>query len=301
MADTPYDVLVAAVWRGEDVRADDRTLRHAFALAARNQVEGAFANVFRDRLREELAGAQSADRAFRRNLEEACTLLRRRGIEPILIKAPPQDLYTYGNFDLVVGEENWTEAIESLRTWARRFSTHPLERTKLLAWPESGPAAHLHQSVSWFDVPVIDAEALRVGAIEDSRVPALLPSDVDELRILLAHAMFQNLALDLAELLRFRRLLGTQVSVADATRRAEAEGWCRAFERAFRFAADTVGALDAGRLIRLPAPVPVFDAVAAGFEHAVNLVRRGNTFSGAREALLRLVLVTAKRRRMIFG
>jgi hypothetical protein len=301
VADSPYELLVASLWRGEKLEAGDATVRRAFALAQRNQVDGRFARLFPGPLSYELAEVERADRMFRQNLDAACGLLRRRSIDPVLIKAPPPGPYTYGNFDLVVGEDRWHDAVEALRPWARRFSARPLERTKLLVWPESGPAAHLHQSVSWFDVPVINARQLRAHAVRETPAAPLVPTAVDEVRILLAHAVFQNLALDLSELLRLRVLLRDGVSAGDAIDRARSEGWRRGCERAFSFATATIHALNVGHVVRLPAPLPILDAVGAGFEHAMNLVRGGKRAAGVREALLRPALVGAKRRRMLFS
>lgn len=289
-------LVIDAVWHGEVRRDARRDLRGALALASRNNVAGRLALAYAGALREDARRAADAQAAFGANIRSVFDRLTSAGVEGVLIKTDPAMGAEYSNFDVVVGDDGWDRAVEALRTWGRSTSTHPLERRKLLVHPDRGPSAHLHRDVSWFDIRIIEASSLRARAASSSD-GVLLPDRADALRITLAHAIFQNLALDLEELMLIRPLVHDEQLVADAAARAAAEGWGRSFILAHSFARRVVAGLDDRRVTRLPAIIPAALAWRAGAEHAQGAWRGGRRVEALRELALRPALVAAKRRR----
>lgn len=293
------EVVVSAVWRdAPPTEVDDATLGAALRLARRNLVEGHLARAYPHRLASEVRRVHEARAAFHRNLEEASGRLAAGGVQPILIKADASEDYLYGNFDLVVGEDAWSSAVQALLDWGERCSAHPAERHKILIHPANGPAAHLHRSVSWFDVPVVPTDRLRARAHRQDGASWWVPAPVDTFRILLAHAAFQNLALDLSELLQLRRLLDS-TSVPASRNEAATEGWGVGFDRVLRAAVEGIRRLDAGESLKLPMPLSVVSSLWVGIEHASYLWRSRRKRIAAYEMALRPPLVLAKRGRAI--
>jgi O-antigen/teichoic acid export membrane protein len=297
-AEQPLHVLTEAVWRGRPLPADDDTLREALVLARRNQVEGRLARAYPRQLAPVEAEVAAATGLFRRNLYEVTGRLRDAGIPGVLIKADLSGDYVYGNFDLVVRERQWQAAQAALAGWYARRSVYWLERSsKVLLEPPSGPAAHLHKAVSWFGVPVVPTERLiERSASRDGR-PWLVPVPPDELRIWLAHALFQNLSLDLSELIAVRGLLRPDV-VSEALREAGREGWAAAAHTVLAAAREAIDRLDAGAPVRLPLPLPVAASAQEAAQHPLHLLRETGTRAAVRDAALRLPLVVAKKRRL---
>lgn len=294
-------LLVDAVWRGRPGPATDAELLGALAVARRNQVEGVLARAYPERLADTRAEVAAATGLFRRNLTESTARLRAAGIPAVLIKADLSGDYVYGNFDLVVPTGRWRQAQRALAGWYVRRETYWLERsTKVLLDPVSGPAAHLHTAVSWFGVPVVPTDRLfaraRPAATGNGDGPAgwLVPCPADRLRIWLAHALFQNLTLDLSELLALRELLSPAV-IAEARREAAREGWATGGDRALATALAAMERLDRGEPVPLPLPLPVGTSLRVGAEHSGHLLGRGRVRTAAREASLRVPLVVAKR------
>jgi hypothetical protein len=292
-----HELLVAALWHGSPTPPGDDVLALALRLARQNRVEALLARAYPDRLAAELREVEDKTRGFRRSLEEVASLLRRAGVAPILIKADPAADYVYSNFDVVVGDDGWDEAVRVLAGWSSRRWGHVLERDKVLFAAPAGPAVHLHRSVAWFEVPVIPTPDLRRRTVADDGHPWLLPDPLDRLRITLAHAAFQNLAVDLADLLEMRSLLTAPLPPQGAERAGQ-EGWRATFEAASDWAAGLVRRLDAGVAIPLPAPMPAAMAARAGVEHAGHLLGSGRRPLAARELALRPVLIAAKRRQV---
>lgn len=288
-------VVVEAAWHDRPVGdVGGATLAQALELARRNQVEARLARAAADELMPELTRTQMAARQWRCNLTQSATLLRRAGIAPILIKSPPPEDCVYSNFDLVVGRRRWRDAQLALRCWAERKSAHPLEPDKVLLHPPSGPAAHLHRDVSWFGVVVVEASRLRPCCVEGA--PWFVPAPADELRVILAHGLFQNLAVDLAELRRLRELLDVP-TVADATGRAGEEGWGESFVETVELVRRAVDLLDRSLPPPLPLRLPLHLCAAVGLEHARTRLRQGARGEAARELALRPALIAAKRLR----
>jgi hypothetical protein len=119
---------------------------------------------------------------------------------------------------------------------------------------------------------------------------------VDELRIWVAHALFQNLSVDLSELLALRPLLRPEL-VEEAAVSCRAEGWERAFRLVVGTVRDAVEALDDGVAVPVPVALPVGASLALR-EHVRHLARSGKGTAAAREAALRLPLLLAKARRV---
>ncbi|MFF7891650.1 lipopolysaccharide biosynthesis protein [Streptomyces sp. NPDC007907] len=296
----PDRLLVRAVWRGDARPAGDAALRHALGLARDNQVEGRLARAYPLQLADVVAEVDNANELFRENLTEVTGRLFAAGIPTVLIKADLAGDYVYGNFDLVVPDGRWEAACNALEGWYLDRSTYWLERsTKVLLEPRSGPAAHLHTAVSWFGVPVLPTHRLFERAVP-SGGPWLVPCPPDELRIWLAHGLFQNLTFDLSELFAIRKLLAPGI-VAEARHEAAREGWAAGVDRALAVAAGAMRRLDEGMPLRLPVPLPVGMSLQVGAVHAVHLLRHGRARVAAREAALRVPLVVAKRRRMLLS
>ncbi|MFJ6350490.1 lipopolysaccharide biosynthesis protein [Streptomyces sp. NPDC092046] len=317
-------LLVDAVWRGRPGPAGDAELLGALAVARRNQVEGLLARAYPDRLAAVRAEVDAATGLFRRNLTESTALLRSAGIPTVLIKADLSGDYVYGNFDLVVPTGRWEQAQEVLAGWYVHRERYWLERSsKVLLEPATGPSAHLHIAVSWFGVPVVPTDRLFARAVpgfgdgngngngngdgrsgsgdgdghgdrQDDGVGWLVPCPADRLRIWLAHALFQNLTLDLSELLALRELLSPPV-VAEARREAAREGWSAGGARALATALAAMERLDRGEPVPLPVPLPVGTSLRAGAEHSGHLLGAGRVRTAVREASLRVPLVVTKR------
>ncbi|MBX9426964.1 lipopolysaccharide biosynthesis protein [Streptomyces lateritius] len=300
----PAPLLVDAVWRGRLRPARDEELLAALAEARRNQVEGRLARAYPRQLAATLTEVELATGLFRRNLVESTDRLRAAGIPTVLIKADLAGDYVYGNFDLVVPPGRLRAAQAALDGWYAHRTTYWLERsTKVLLEPPSGPAAHLHGSVSWFGVPVVPTERLfdraERPASTDGRGDGcawLTPCPSDRLRIWLAHALFQNLSLDLSELLALRPLLRPEV-LAEARDEAAREGWCTGGRQALAAATEAMARLDRGESVPLPLPLPVRTSLRAGAEHSGHLLVEGRVRAATREASLRIPLVMTKRLR----
>ncbi|MFE7513001.1 hypothetical protein ACFU8I_17550, partial [Streptomyces sp. NPDC057540] len=297
-------LLVDAVWRGRVRPAGDEELLGALAAARLNQVEGRLARAYPRQLASTLEEVESATGLFRRNLVESTDRLRTAGIPTVLIKADLGGDYVYGNFDLVVPPGRLGAAQAALDGWYAHRTTYWLERTsKVLLEPPRGPAAHLHGSVSWFGVPVVPTERLFARAERPVHADGeadgyawLTPCASDRLRIWLAHALFQNLTLDLSELLALRALLRPEV-IAEARREAAREGWSTGGRAALDVAVGAMARLDRGEPVPLPLPLPVGTSLRAGAEHSGHLLGAGRIRAATREASLRVPLVMAKKLR----
>ncbi|GGT23138.1 hypothetical protein GCM10010222_76300 [Streptomyces tanashiensis] len=297
-------LLVDAVWRGRVRPAADEELHGALTAARRNQVEGRLARAYPRQLAATLEEVESATGLFRRNLLESTARLRAAGIPTVLIKADLAGDYVYGNFDLVVPPGRLRAAQAALDGWYAHRTTYWLERTsKVLLEPPHGPAAHLHGSVSWFGVPVVPTERLFARAGRPEHAPGeadgyawLTPCPSDRLRIWLAHALFQNLTLDLSELLALRPLLRPEV-LAEARLEAAREGWSAGGRAALSVAVEAMARLDRGEPVPLPLPLPVGTSLRAGAEHSGHLLGAGRVRAATREASLRVPLVMAKKLR----
>jgi hypothetical protein len=294
-------ILVAAAWHGARMRGAVTELGPALRLARANQVQGLLARVYPEHLGEELERVLQGNALFGRRLAEAVALLRVDGVEPVLIKCDPLADFVYSNFDLVVGDDGWTTAKAALDGWAVRRSGHRLEPDKVILDPAEGPGAHLHRHASWFGVVAVDAGRLRGGAALDARLDVLRPDPVDELRLLVAHAVFQNLAFDLAELVAIRDLLLQGADPGEAERRCREDGWGHAFAAAFAVARRTMAALDRLDNVELPVALPARISLQHGVVHAAHLARTGRAGMGVRELALRGPLVAAKLRRRLKG
>ena len=305
--------MLAAAWRRQPAAGvGDDVLATAQVLARRNLVEGLLLASHRERFPASEHGRMRAlADLYWTNLAEVGRRLTASGVRAVLIKSgletestPLRSLDTlspagieYGDFDLVVGPDGWASARHALRSWGEPAPSHPLEPGKLMVQPRTGPGAHLHRRASWFGIPVIPTDHLRAGARLDPALHGLLlPGRPDALRIWLAHAVFQNLAFDLSELLQLRAL-AIHETVAEAARRAAGEGWAGGFRAALGVAESAIRRLDGGEVVPLPVSLPVLPSLGSGLEHGAHLLRSGQWSPALRELLQRPMLVAAKRRR----
>lgn len=292
-------LLTEAVWRGNARSASDIELQHALMLARRNQVEGRLARAYPFQLARTLDEVRSANQLFLRNVGQVADRLRAAGIPAVLIKADLSGDYVYTNFDLVIPTQQWDAAHAALSGWYAHRSRYWLERsTKVLLEPSAGPAAHLHTAVSWFGIPVVPTGHLADRAVPDGPGGLLVPNPADQLQIWLAHALFQNLALDMSELFSVRDLLRPDV-IAEARQEAAREGWPAAFSKALATATSAISQLNRGLPVKLPTPLTFSASLQVAAEHTVHLLQQRRGRTAIREAALRLPLVVAKKRRML--
>ena len=106
-----------------------------------------------------------------------------------------------------------------------------------------------------------------------SRHGFLIPAPADDLRIWLAQALFQNLALDLSGLLAVRDLLRPAVITA-ARAEASREGWRPITTPRWRLRVAPSTAWTAGLPLNLPVPLPVpLSLRAESLEHRITGTR----------------------------
>jgi O-antigen/teichoic acid export membrane protein len=289
-------LLTEVVWRGKVPDATPAELRRVLTLARRNQVEGPLALAYPQQLSHVLAEVRVADELLTRNIRHVTDRLQQAGISSMLIKYGKSCDYVHTDFDLVVARQHWEDTFATLGDWYVYRSTYWLERsTKTFLYPPVGPALHLHAAVSWFGVPLLPTQQL-VARANTNGHGCLSPSPADRLRIWLAQALFQELSLNLSELVAVRELVQPRVIKA-ARDHAGREGWRGGFDGALAAATDAIYRLDRGLPVTLPTALPLRLSVWAGAEHARHLQRAGNISAAAREAALRMPLIIAKRRR----
>lgn len=297
-AEQPSRLLVEAVWRGKPRPTSDAALRRTLSFARDNQVEGRLARVYPQQLADVVAEVDTANELFRKNICKVTDRLHAAGIPTVFIKGHLATDHVCGDFDLVVPDGCWQAACDALEGWYVDRSTYWLERsTKVQLVPRHGPAVHLHTAVSWFGVPVMSTRRLFDRASPDGGA-WLVPHPADELRIWLAHGLFQNLSLDLSELFALRDLLLPEI-LEEVRQEAAREGWLAGCDQALVVAVEAMRRLDHGMPIRLPVPLPAAVSLRVGAEHALHLLRNGRACVAAREAALRVPLVVTKRRRRV--
>jgi O-antigen/teichoic acid export membrane protein len=289
-------LLTDVVWRGKVPDAAPAALERAMTLARRNQVEGSLALAYPRQLSPVLAEVRVAGELLTRNIRQVTDRLQQAGIPSALIKYRESSEYVHSDFDLVVARQHWDAAFAALAGWYVHRSTYWLERsTKTFLYPPVGPALHLHAAVSWFGVTVLPTEQLLAGASMNGH-DCLSPVPADRLRIWIAHAIFQELSLNLSELMAVRELLQPDV-IKVARCHADREGWRGAFDGGLAVATGAIYRLDRGLPVTLPAALPLPLSIRAGAEHARHLALTRNISAAAREAALRVPLVIAKRRK----
>lgn len=309
LTDEAIRVMVTATWHHRPLPAVSETaLALSRRLARSHLVERHLLDTYPERFPPAARGLLDAhERDLWTNLGEAACRLSAAGIQAILIKSGLEGraraeraaplAVEYGDFDLVVGAEGWRAARTALNGWGKPERPAVLEPHKLMVRPRRGPGAHLHRDAEWFGVMVTPAASLQARSRPLAGVPGLLlPTPAEALRVWIAHAVFQNLSVDLCELLEIRRL-ADPATVAAAREVATREGWGRAFgevlARAFRAMRD----LDAGWAPPLPVQLPAVPSLLDGWRHAGRLLGAGLYQAALREFGLRPALVAAKSRR----
>jgi hypothetical protein len=289
-------LLTEVVWQRKVPDATHAELDRVLAMARRNEVEGSLAMAYPQQLSHVLAEVRVADGLLTRNIRQVTDRLGQAGIPSMLIKHRESCDHVSTDFDLVVARQHWDGVLAVLAGWYVHRRTYWLEHsTKTFLYPPVGPALHLHAAVSWFDVPLVPTQELLARASMNGH-GCLSPAPADRLRIWLAEALFQELSINLSELVAVRELLHPEV-IRPARDHADGEGWRGGFDGALAAANAAIDRLDRGLPVRLPVVLPVPLSVRAGAEHAYHLARAGNIAAAAREAALRLPLIIAKRRR----
>jgi O-antigen/teichoic acid export membrane protein len=287
-------LLTDTVWRGTPREASDAELRRALTVARRNRVEGRLARAYPEQFPCVLAEIRMASELFTRNLHQATDHLRRAGIPAVLIKGGLRGDYVCTSIDLVVSEQDWPSALTALAGWSGRSAEDQLERsTRALFHPPAGPGLCLHSGLSWFGVPALPAGGLLARARRNGH-GVLVPTAADYLRIWLAHALFQGLALDLCLLLAVRDLMRPAV-VTDARTAASQEGWSASFDSALATAGGAIDLLDRGLPVDLPVPLSLKTAT----DHAHGRPRMERATSPDREMPLSARVVVARKRGVV--
>ncbi len=294
----PVSTLVQSLWRPELPQlVDQEQLLLALPWARVNRVEGSLLRRYPVLLPSGLAAVEANNESFRSNLAGAATVLRAAGVDVLLVKTDLSRDFEYSNFDLVVGDDGWSRALIALRPWGNHTTRYWLEHSKLIFYPPTGPGAHLHRNLNWFDIPLFNTQRLRDRSLPGPTEALRIPGPSDEVRSLLAHALFQNLTLDFADLLRLREILTPGVT-ADAQVEASQEGWAAGFRGSMQLVHQAIQTLDAGGSIPLPLPLPIVLSVQGGLEHARHLAGVRRLGKAAREVVLRGPLVG---RRLVWG
>jgi O-antigen/teichoic acid export membrane protein len=249
-------LLIETVWRRATPKATDLELRNALTLARLNRVEGPLARAYPAQLADVLAEIRSAEELYTRNLNQAFGRLHYAGIPAVVIRGSFRGGHACTTVDLLISEQHWHSALTALTGWYLHSSTYRLERsTTALLYPAVGPGLQLHTGFSWFGVPELSTGRLLARA-RRNRQGILVPASADCLRILVGNALFQNLELNLSELLDVCNLLRPAVIMAARTE-AVREGWRPDFDDALAAAASAIDRLDQRLPIRLPVPVPI--------------------------------------------
>ena len=247
--------LTQGIWLGLLPKPSAVELDQASILARRNRIEGRLAALYPQQLPDLLAETQATARLFANNLRHVDALLRTAGIPMVLLNVGRPSDHLGNGIDIVVPDPHWHAAIAVLDDWYVKKSVHRAEGALALLFPASGPEVHLRNSLSWFGLPMLEADRL-LQRSRRSRSGILVPASADFLRICLAQAVFVNLTLNLSQLLAFRTLLNPRV-VKEARSAARSEGWLDDFDSALSAAARAVEDLDRGLLINLPVPMPL--------------------------------------------
>ena len=286
-------VLIDAVWRGTARKATDAELHQALVLARRNRVEGRLACAYPAQLPDVLGEARAATELCVRHVYQVVGRLRRAGIPSVLIPDGLPGDHVGTSIDLVVPEQHWGNALTALGDWYVHRSTYRLERSiTALLYPSAGPGLHLHTSVSWFGVPMLPTGRLLSRARRNRR-GFLVPASADHLRIRLAQALFQDLALDLSALLIVCDLLHPAVITA-ARAEASREGWRAGFDDALAAAVGAIDRLNHGLPVSVPVPMPVSQFLGTSPEHVYHWDQMRLPSYLEQEAALRVLTAVAQ-------
>jgi hypothetical protein len=137
----------------------------------------------------------------------------------------------------------------------RHGSTHRLgDSVTAMLYPAAGPEIRLHTGASKFGIPLSADRLMSRASLNQGNL--LIPAPADHLRIRLAQALSQDLALDLSALMAICRMLQPAV-VADARAEAYREGWHSDFDTALAIAGGAIDRMDHGLAVGLPVPLPL--------------------------------------------
>jgi hypothetical protein len=292
-ASPAWGLMTTSVWSeaAQPGTCDEAVWPRVRRAAQRHHAAARLARVYPDRMKEDLQLIQARRRAYLANLTVVTERLDGVNVRPVLIKSDFDEDCAYGDFDLVVGRDCWERAVEVLSTWTVQRNRHWMEPGKLHLVPIQGPSAHLHQSVAWFGITVIDGEKLKRRGLGTS--PWLTPRPADALRVALAHAVFQTLVIDLPDLLSIRRFVDPTI-IDEARCEAGREGWRWGFDATLGFARDLISAFDGGGAPKMPRQLPLRISAVAPVQHALHLGGSGHPGKSLHEISLRPALLLAK-------
>ena len=291
-------LLTDAVWRGNAPAATKPQLRARSRWPAATTSKGRLARAYPEQLSHVVAEVRIARGLFARNLAQVTGRLGEADIPAVLIKGDLPDDCVRNDFDLVVEERHWDGTFTALAGWYVHSSTYWLERTtKALLFPPVGPGAapaHRHLLVRrarWCRPTEL------LGRASGNGHGCLSPAPVDELRIWLAHAMFQNLALDLSELFAVRDLLRPELIEARPRGKPPGKAGGRGYDAGGRGRPrrPSTGSTAGPRSGCRPASAAAVPAGGRGARLPHAPAR--TALAASRAAALRVALVAAKQRR----
>ena len=200
-----------------------------------------------------LAEVRIAGELYTRNLLQAVDHLQNAGIPAVLIKSGLRGDHVSTSIDLVVSEQDGRGALSALADWSVDSIVDRLEYSSRAAfYPRTGPVLYLHTGLSSLGISTLPTRRL-LGRACRNRYGVLVPVATDYLRIRLAQALSQDLALDLSLLLAVRKLMRPGI-IKVARGEASREGWVGSFDRALATTRCVMADLDRGLPVDLPVP-----------------------------------------------
>jgi hypothetical protein len=215
-------------------------------------VEGRLAQLYPQQLAGVLSQVQRATYLYAEVLREAARRLRAEGIPAVFIEEGLSGFRSRGNIDLVIPRRYWRYISQVLPD---KNSIYIEETGKIFIQPPAGPSIYIYPDLSWLGAQFLQTSRLLARAVR-THDGILVPSRVDYLRILLGHALFQQHALDLSQLLVLWGLIRRPVVIMAARTEAGSEGWLNGFDQMLALTGDSINSLEQGQEISLPVQPP---------------------------------------------
>ena len=246
-------MLIDAIWRENAFQRTEGELIEMLALGRLNGVEGKLAQLYPTQLPDVLSQVRGATYLYARVLREAARRLREGGIPAVLIEEGISGFRIRGNIDLVIPTRFWRQASRILPD---EDSICIEQIGRILVQPPAGPSLTIHPDLSWLGVRFLPTNRL-VGHAVKTRDGILVPSGVDNLRILLGHVLVQKHDIDLSQLLVLWRLMCHPAVIMAARVEARQEGWLPRFDDMLALAGDSINRIHQEREVELPVRLPV--------------------------------------------
>lgn len=258
-------LLINIIWRGNASEITDEQLSELLEVARVNGVEGKLAQLYPKQLANELSVVQKATYLYAGVLREVARRLRMAGVPAVFVEEGLSGFRSRGTINLVVPRQYWKYISQVLPD---KDSIYIEETRKIFILPPAGPSIYVHPDLSWLGAQFLQTNRLLARAVK-TRDGILVPSRVDYLRILLGHALFQQHALDLSQLLVLWGLIRRPAVIMAARVEAGSEGWLNGFEQMLALAGDSINSLGQGRKICLPVQAPIPEARATRWQRVL--------------------------------